>query len=153
MEDAAGGRIKHKPARSVAAKLGGKGVLGLRVDSDADLARLVERRISTKAIEALKDKGISDDEIAELIIPRRTLTHRRDKNQPLTVEESDRAVRVARVVALAEHTFRDSEKASKWLRKGLTVLDGRTPLGLARTDAGTRIVENLLARTAWGAAA
>lgn len=142
-----------KTVLNVARKLGGKGVLGFDVDSDADLARAVERRISTKAIDLLKKTGISDDEIGKLIIPRRTLTHRREKKQSLTVEESDRAVRVARVLTLAEQTFGTPEKAGKWLRQRLTALDGRPPLDLVRTEAGARIVENLLARIAWGAAA
>ena len=46
--------------------------------------------------------------------------------QPLTVEESDRAVRLLRVQTLAEETHADNEKANRWLRDALTELDGET---------------------------
>ena len=56
-------------------------------------------------------------------------------------------------MALAEKTFASQEKADRWLHKNLNALEGRTPMELIRTDAGTRIVENLLARISWGAPA
>ena len=68
------------------------------------------------------------------------------------MEQSNRSGRLARVSALAEETFGDSDKADRWLQRELTVLDGRRPIDLLRTQAGTRIVENLLASIAWGAA-
>ena len=70
----------------------------------------------------------------------------------LTMEQSDRSVRLARVRALAEETFGDTHKADRWLHLELTVLDGRRPVDLICTQAGTRMVENSLASIAWGAA-
>ena len=146
-------RGRETSAGAVARILGGRRVLGIRVDSEADIARAVERRISVEAIAALMKQGLSDHEIAHLVIPRRTLSHRQQRKEALTVEESDRAVRVARLLAAAKHTFGGRAKAEQWLRKGLQTLGGRRPLDLARSDAGARVVENLLARIAWGAAA
>ena len=68
------------------------------------------------------------------------------------MERSDLAVRLARIKALVEETFGDSRKAHGWLRRELPVLDGRRPIDLARTQAGARMVEDLLASIAWGAA-
>ena len=68
------------------------------------------------------------------------------------MEQSDRAVRLARVRALAEETFGDRHKADRWLHRELTVLDGRRPIDLMRTRAGARMVEDLLANITWGAA-
>ena len=65
------------------------------------------------------------------------------------MEQSNRSGRLARVRALAEETFGDSDKTDRWLQRELTVLDGRRPIDLIRTQAGTRIVENLLASIAW----
>ena len=70
----------------------------------------------------------------------------------LTMGQSDRSVRLARVRALAEETFGDRRKANRWLHRELTVLDGRRPIDLIRTQPGMRMVENLLASIAWGAA-
>ena len=54
---------------------------------------------------------------------------------------------------MAEDVFGDAAKANIWLREGLSVLDGKAPLDLAQTEAGARVVEQLLAKIDWGAAA
>ncbi len=140
-------------AVAAAEKLGGGDAIGFRVVSDADMASAVERGFSVHVVDALRKRGVSDKEIGELIIKPRTLSHRREKRQKLTVEESDRAARVARVLALADKTFANQDKARRWLRKDLSSLDGRRPMDLVRTAAGARIVEDMLTRIAWGAAA
>ena len=56
-------------------------------------------------------------------------------------------------MSVAENVFGDPEKANRWLRQPLGIIDGKTPLELARTDAGARVVEQLLAKLDWGAAA
>jgi len=71
----------------------------------------------------------------------------------MTTEESDRAARVARVIALAERTFANRAKADLWLHKSLVFLDGRRPIDLIQTTSGTRLIEDTLAKIAWGAPA
>ena len=71
-------------------KLGGRKVLRERVTSEADLARLVHRRIPLRALIYVKRGGFSEQEIGRFIIPERTQRHRKAKRQPLTVAESDR---------------------------------------------------------------
>lgn len=134
-------------------KLGGRSGLGTDVFSDADLARVVHRRLHSKVLAHLLRAGFSRKEIHDFVIPARTLRHRRTKKEPLTVEESDRAVRLARVQALAEDVFGDTANANRWLREALSVLDGKSPLEVAQTEAGARLVEQILARIDWGAAA
>ena len=108
--------------------------------------------LPTAAIDALRKRGVTERDIAALVIKPRTLSHRRAQRSRLTVEESDRAVRLARVRALAEETFGDPRKADVWLHRELSVLDGRRPIDLVRTQVGARMVEDLLASIAWGAA-
>lgn len=67
------------------------------------------------------------------------------------VEASDRATMVARTMVLARRTFANEDKAHRWLHKNLSALGGRSPMDCIRTDAGVRVVENLLARIHWGA--
>ena len=74
-------------------KLGGRNVLGTQVFSDADLARVVHHRIRLKALTHLIRAGFSKQEIHTFIIPARTLRHRQTRKEPLTIEESDRAVK------------------------------------------------------------
>jgi putative toxin-antitoxin system antitoxin component (TIGR02293 family) len=120
------------------------GVHALR--SDQDLVRLVEERLATGALVRLRQSGLTDDEIYSLIVPRRTLTHRRARREALSRDESDRAVRLARIVALGQQVFGDSGRAWHWLRGAKRQFSGRTPLQFAATEAGARLVEELLYR-------
>lgn len=137
----------------VARKLGGQTVLGRDIRSLADLALAVHHRLPLITLKGLAQAGITEQEIERFVIPQRTRRHRADKMQPLTVEESDRAVRLLRIQTLAEDTFANKEKANIWLRRPLTELSGDTPLDLAQTEAGARVIETILAKIAWGAAA
>jgi putative toxin-antitoxin system antitoxin component (TIGR02293 family) len=137
----------------VARKLGGRSVLGIDVRSQAELAMAVRNRLPLSALKGLERAGLSDQEIQRFVIPERTRRHRAEKQQPLTVDESDRAVRLLRMQTLAEDTFGDAEKASRWLRRPLMELGNEAPLVVAQTDAGARVVEAILGKIAWGAAA
>ena len=137
----------------VARKLGGAAVLGADVRSQADLAMMVRRRLPLATLKGLSLAGLSEQEIERFVIPQRTRRHRAEKNEPLTVDESDRAVRLARIQSLAEETFGDPAKANRWLRKELAELGGETPLMVAQTEAGTRVIETIHGKIAWGAAA
>ena len=137
----------------VARKLGGQSVLGGSVRSQADLALAVRRRLPLVALKGLAQAGLTEQEIERYVIPQRTRRHRADKKQPLTIEESDRAVRLLRIQTIAEDTFGSQEKANTWLRRPLAELNGETPLDVARTEAGARFIETILAKIAWGAAA
>jgi putative toxin-antitoxin system antitoxin component (TIGR02293 family) len=137
----------------MARKLGGAAVLGGQVRSQTDLALAVRRRLPLAALKGLAQAGLSEQEIERFVIPSRTRRHRQEKNQPLTVEESDRAVRLVRIQTLAEETFADRAKANTWLRRPLAALDGEAPIEIAQTESGARVIETMLAKIAWGAAA
>ncbi len=134
--------------RRIAAKLGVDSL-----GSDDDLEILVERRLPVDSLRALAGQGVEEAEIFALILPRRTLSHRRAKGEPLSREESDRAVRLARLVALAEEVFGDEAKAARWLRRPKRRFDGRTPMDLLATEAGARLVEEMLYQIDYGMAA
>lgn len=127
------------------------GVSALR--SDLDLARLVDARLPLTSIESLSSHGMSDEEIYSFILPRRTLAHRKSRSEALTHDESDRAVRIARITSLAEEVFGEDAKAGRWLRKPKSRFDGRTPLEMLRTEAGARLVEEMLIQLDYGFAA
>ncbi len=135
-------RTRREPATLYRRMENKLGVTPLR--SDRDLARLVEERLPLASVESLSNHGMSDEEIYNCIIPRRTLVHRKSRHESLTHDESDRAVRIARIASLAEEVFGDDAKASRWLRKPKTRFEGRAPLELLRTEAGARLVEELL---------
>jgi putative toxin-antitoxin system antitoxin component (TIGR02293 family) len=135
-------------------RLGGRSALDEEIRSEADLARAIERRLPLRMLTAIERAGtLTRKEVHELVIPERTVRHRASKNEPLSVEESDRLVRLARIEAIAEQTFEDPVKAATWLRRPLAELERRSPLEMASTEAGARVVETILAKIAWGAAA
>lgn len=124
-----------------------------RLRTDQDLVRLVEDGLATGALDGLRRSGLTDDEIYSLILPRRTLTHRRARRESLSRDESDRAVRLARIAALGEQVFGDSGRAWHWLRAAKRQFKDRSPLQLTATEAGARLVEELLYRIDEGLAA
>ena len=137
-------------ARETAEHLGGADLLGCEVRSEADMAEVIESGLPTESLRSLVASGVSEREVETLVIKPRTRSHRRANGQRLTVDESDRAARVARTVALAEQTFVNRDKASRWLHRELHALRGRRPIDLVRTHSGSRIVEDALTRIAWG---
>ena len=106
-------------AEATAARLGGVAGTGVEVGSDADLARAVAAGFNVKAIDALRQSGVTGGELGTLIIKPRTLSHRRTNGGRLTVDESDRAARVARGLAVAGRTFANREKAARWLHRSV----------------------------------
>lgn len=56
-----------------------------------------------------------------------------------------RLVRCARLFALALHALEDPRAAARWLKSPQPELGGSRPLLLARTQAGARTVERVLA--------
>ena len=97
--------------------------------------------------------GFSEAEIERFIIPQRTRRHRAERGGTLTIDESDRTVRLLRVQTIAEDVFDDHARAATWLRRPLGELGGETPLAIAQTEAGARVIEVILAKIAWGSAA
>jgi putative toxin-antitoxin system antitoxin component (TIGR02293 family) len=89
------------------------------------------------------------DLAALLTIPPRTIA-RRKKEGRLRPEESDKLLRLGRIVVLAEESLGTSQKASAWLKKGNRALGGDSPLAYLDTDVGAREVEGLLIRISHG---
>jgi putative toxin-antitoxin system antitoxin component (TIGR02293 family) len=105
-----------------------------------------------KVDELVKSGRATFAEIDRVVLPRKTLSHRR-KIGVLTPEQSDRLIRLVRVIAAAEETFGSQEKAARWLRRPTTALEGDAPISLLDTGEGSRQVEHLLAMIDHGLAA
>ena len=107
-------------------------------------------RIAPAALGDLSRRGYSEDEIFALVVPKRTLARRKAANEPLTVEETDKALRLERIAVQAERVFGDAEKAHRWLRKAKREIKGETPLAWLASEAGARVVEEMLFRIEHG---
>lgn len=135
--------------RAIAERLGVNGAL----KSENDLVKLVEGRLPVAAISNLTQHGILEKEIYSVIVPRRTLQHRRARREKLSREESDRAVRLARLAALTEKVFGDFEEGMHWLRTPKKRFSNRAPIAMMETEAGSRLVEEALYQIDEGMAA
>jgi putative toxin-antitoxin system antitoxin component (TIGR02293 family) len=118
--------------------------IGVTPRSEFDLAEIVRKGLSTTSLALLKDKGLTFSEVSSLIISPRTLQHRRARGEQLSQEETDRVVRVARILAQAEQIFCDRNKALLWLRTPDDRMNNRTALSMLDTEIGGRIVEKML---------
>jgi len=115
------------------------------------LVKAVKQGFPLSALDAVVGSGaLSWPEVERLIIPRRTLVHRRQKKLPLSPEQSDRLGRVTRVLALADETLGTPAKTHHWMRTPNGALGGVAPLELLDTDGGATLVEQVLVRLAHG---
>jgi putative toxin-antitoxin system antitoxin component (TIGR02293 family) len=88
--------------------------------------------------------GMKLKDVLEVVIPLRTLKHRKARKEPLTSDESDKLVRLIKVYDLAVQVFGEKEKAVYWLGEPKPRFDGRTPTQMMRTGLGTGMVEEML---------
>jgi putative toxin-antitoxin system antitoxin component (TIGR02293 family) len=107
--------------------------------------REIERGLPLSTLEEFSAySGIAVKDLLGVVIPARTLKHRRQKKEPLSVDESDRLARVARLYELAVKVFGDPEKAKRWLMKPKIRFEERTPLSMMYTGLGGQGVEEML---------
>jgi putative toxin-antitoxin system antitoxin component (TIGR02293 family) len=107
-------------------------------------------RARPNIIGELAEHGYSEEELSELVVPKRTLARRRSDKELLTIEETDKALRLKRIAALAEQVFADRAKAYRWLRKPKRQLQDETPLAYLASENGARVIEEMLRRIEHG---
>jgi putative toxin-antitoxin system antitoxin component (TIGR02293 family) len=123
--------------------------LGAEPKSDFDLAQIVRRGLPLNTQAVLLSHGLTKDEFHYIVIPLRTFRHRKERlnkgqDEMLSADESDKALRAARVLALAERVFANRDKALAWMRKPKKRFEGETPMKMLQTEAGARLVEQML---------
>ena len=123
--------------------------LGAEPKNEFDLAQMVRRGLPLTIQSTFISHGITKDEFYQIVIPHRTFRHRTERlnkgmKELLSPDESDKAVRAARVLALAERVFANRDKALSWMRKAKKRFNGETPMEMLQTEAGARLVEQML---------
>lgn len=140
--------------RAVAERLGGMRVLGRELRSDSDLIDAVRAGLPVAALEALLDElGSAAGQQAVIyraVGSARTLQRKRAARGRLSIDESDRLARLARIVVRAEEALGDRENAHRWLAKPNRALGGVPPFELLDSDAGSLTVERILGRIEHG---
>jgi putative toxin-antitoxin system antitoxin component (TIGR02293 family) len=126
--------------------------IGVRVRDTNDLIERVEKGFTYSAFKNLLGLlGLTSTELADLLqIPRRTLT-RRKRDGRLAPDESERLLRISRVLDASVELFEgDREGAVRWLQSPNRALGGEVPLDMARTEVGALEVEKLIGRIEYG---
>ena len=126
--------------------------IGVRVSDTQDLIHRVEQGFSYQAFERLRILlGLSAAELTALLqIPKRTLTRRRQTGK-FAPDESERLLRLSRVLDAAIELFEGKHPAAvEWLQSPNRALGGEVPIKMARTEIGALEVENLIGRLEYG---
>ncbi len=90
--------------------------------------------------------GIPLKDMYDVVIPARTLKHRRARRERLSPDESDKLARLVRLFDMATKVFAGIDRARDWLEEPKKRFSGRTPLAMLRTETGGRMVEEFLAQ-------
>jgi len=127
-------------------------LIGLKTSDPLKVAERVHAGLAYASLEHLQQAvDLPLAQVAELVhIPARTLARRKASGR-LDPDESDRLVRISRVIAAAITLFEgDHASARRWLTAPRTALRNRAPLDLAQTDVGAREVERLIGQLEHG---
>ena len=128
----------------VADVLGGRAILRRVVHTWVELDRVVRAGLPKRSLQHVArravEPGASATAFVYSVVPPATFKRR----SRLSAQESERTERLARAVALAEALWANARDARAFLNRPHPLLDGDTPLNVARTELGARRVERLL---------
>jgi putative toxin-antitoxin system antitoxin component (TIGR02293 family) len=126
---------------------------GLLSAQETDLLDIASSGAPLSDLERLRALGVTTAEIHALVIPQRTLAHRRARASRLNKDETGRLFRVLQILNTAHAVFGDPDKAWRWLRKPKTQFAGKTPMQMLESELTTELVRELLQRIDHGMAA
>ena len=125
-------------------------VLGLRrvPANELDLADMAREGLPSATLSRLSESlGWTRAALIEQLgIAPRTAARRLTRREPLSTAESERVLRLARVLARAIEVFESRDAAKQWLQEASTALGERKPTDLLVTDIGTEVVLNELGK-------
>jgi len=120
--------------------------------NEFELADAAARGLPSTSLTSLSNRlGWSRaDVVKELGIAPRTVARRMTSKKPLSSSESERVLRLARVLARAADVLESEASARRWLVEPNRALGGRKPLTLLANDFGTELVLNELGKIDYG---
>jgi putative toxin-antitoxin system antitoxin component (TIGR02293 family) len=123
----------------------------LAAEDPSEMVSTVREGLPTERFDVLRELlDVSSGTLTEVVgITQSTLSRRR-KRGTFDKDESERILRVARLVARAMDVLDGLENARTWLTEPARGLGGERPLAFADTEPGAREVERLLIRLEHG---
>jgi putative toxin-antitoxin system antitoxin component (TIGR02293 family) len=145
-------------ARGTARILGMPAATRARIRTFGDLRGEVAKGLRFTVVRHLSDfvtasgKFYSAKLVAQRIGPTATLTRRKAAGR-LTPDESERAARLARVMATAVHVLGSDDDARSYMTGQSRDFAGQKPIDVAADELGAREVENVLWQIYYGMSA
>lgn len=116
-----------------------------------ELIRQIQKGLRFTELETLQQTlGLPFEQLAAKLCISRSTLHRRKAAGRLSPDESDKVMRLSRLLEHATKVFGDVEKARAWLKFPQRGLGGAIPLDYAQTEVGAREVDRLLGRIDYG---
>jgi putative toxin-antitoxin system antitoxin component (TIGR02293 family) len=114
-------------------------------------AELVRSGLKFKGIYKLAGvTALTMEELQQALdIPARTFSRRKAEKR-FSSEESERLLRLARIVAHAQEVLGDEQAVHGWLTTSNRSLGGRVPLSLLGSELGAEAVDDVLGRIDYG---
>jgi putative toxin-antitoxin system antitoxin component (TIGR02293 family) len=132
---------------NVARVLGGQAVLGREIVSLMELEEIVSEGLPVEALQHCSDviyrTRQQRQSFVHKVVPTSTWK-RRLQSRTLSVNESEKTERLARVVATAQLVWGDDDDARTFLDTPHPELHGKRPIEAALTELGARRVEDIL---------
>lgn len=95
--------------------------------------------------------GLDTSELVRVLgISGRTMARRRSGGGSLSADESDRVMRVIRLMDRTQAVIGGEDQARRWLHTPNRALVGQAPLALSSTETGAALVFDLLGRIEHG---
>ena len=118
-----------------------------------DLAcKILNVGITSKTLEPVGDfLGLSKVVVADYLdLDRGTLTRLSAKDQHLPMHAAENVLRLLELHAMAVGTFETEAEASAWLTRAHPMLEGETPLVVAKSSFGAQRVKDILLAIKYG---
>src|SRR6266487_5684719 len=114
-----------------------------KVKHPTDLIRKIQKGLRFSELETLQNTlDLPFEQLAAKLSMSRSTLQRRKAAGRLSPDESDKVMRLSRLLEHATKVFGDVEKARAWLKFPQRGLGGAVPLDYAETEVGAREVDN-----------
>lgn len=138
----------------IAQVLGGTRKLGRKIETSSDLESVVAKGLPSSLVTEVVEKIYPHQpEKTYDLVPRTTLNRKLQTKKLLSLEESQKLERLARVYALALEVWGNPTEAREFLTRSHPMLKDRIPFEASLTELGARQVEEILGRIMFGSAA
>lgn len=116
-----------------------------------ELIRQIQKGLRFSELQTLQNSlDLPFEQLAAKLCISRSTLHRRKAAGRLSPDESDKVMRLSRLLDHAAKVFGEVEKARAWLKFPQVGLGGAVPLDYAQTEVGAREVDDLLGRIDYG---